>query len=331
MSLRPSLLFAVVVLVAISILASCSKGEQVPGAASYGSDAVGTDAPKETQDVSLAETLSDLSELEPPGDIDSDVFEALKQELAKALKNVGTDKFAAAAPTGDSGRVSDLAYDPGSDMLTWSYVNVGDYDLSGEVGVPDITPIAQNYLANTTDGIGDDEYEAWVDGDDTGEVGISDITPIAQNYLNDVMEYRIVTSAQPDSGFTVIGDPIPFGDTGVFPKEFSVEIPAGALAYIAVEPLDSEGIPGERSNIASSSGAPVVSSVSPLGGKPNSSVEFSAVVSGSEPMEYEWNFGGGAVPNASTEQSPLVTLSSAGTFYGSRNILRKPDRIQSPW
>jgi len=315
-------LFLIVVLVLVALLSACSGNSTSAGLAASAISGVSVPdselAPARV--ITVEEAVAEVEAYEPQDDADSAVFKALKNELVRLLTEKADAKMVSGAPTGDAGRVTDLAYDPGSDMLTWTYQNLGDYDLSGEVGVPDITPIAQNYLADTTDGIGDDEYEAWVDGDDSGEVGISDITPIANNYLNDVVEYRIVTSDSQDDGFTAVGEAIPYGEPGAFPKEFSVEIPAGALAYVAVEPLDSQGNPGERSNIASSSGAPVVSSVSPLGGKPNSSVEFSAVVSGIEPIEYSWNFGGGAVPNASTEQSPLVTLSSAGTYYGSLTV-----------
>src|SRR3989344_7741233 len=44
--------------------------------------------------------------------------------------------------------------DDGTYRFSWDYYNFGDYDLNGEVGVPDITPIAVNYLAR----IGDSNY-----------------------------------------------------------------------------------------------------------------------------------------------------------------------------
>jgi len=45
-------------------------------------------------------------------------------------------------------------------MLSWSYVNAGDCDLSGEVGVSDITPIAEHYCETV-------EYDE--DGNPTGD------------------------------------------------------------------------------------------------------------------------------------------------------------------
>ncbi len=150
---------------------------------------------------------------------------------------------------GDAGKVTDLTYDD-TGRLNWTYVNVGDYDSSGEVGIPDITMIAQYYLAKTNDGIGDDALETWIDGDKSGEVGISDITPIAQGYLNTVMGYRIFTSSQPDSGFTVVGPVVEFGDAGVFPKTFSEIAPTSLQQYIAVIPIANDLTQGERSNNA---------------------------------------------------------------------------------
>jgi len=81
----------------------------------------------------------------------------------------------------------------GSFILGWTERNVGDYDGSGEVGVADITPIAQNYLKNVADATTPLELELYeqIDGDRSGEIGISDITPIASNYLNRIEGYDI--------------------------------------------------------------------------------------------------------------------------------------------
>jgi len=92
------------------------------------------------------------------------------------------------APTSLDNKIFDLQALPAIDnrtMLTWTEVNLGDYDNSGEVGVPDITPIATNYLV-TSGTILD-----LVDGDESGEIGVSDITLIAENYLNAIAGYRI--------------------------------------------------------------------------------------------------------------------------------------------
>jgi len=76
--------------------------------------------------------------------------------------------------------------------LSWTEKNIGDYDNNGEVGVPDITPIAQHYLHEKDgDGVWPDPYDELIDGDNSGDIGIADITPIAVNYLNAVVGYNI--------------------------------------------------------------------------------------------------------------------------------------------
>jgi hypothetical protein len=98
------------------------------------------------------------------------------------------------APQGDSNVVDDLVATPvedGTVELEWSERNIGDYDNSGEVGVADITPIAQNYLAVLGDGLGDEDWEQLIDGDGSGDLGIPDITPIASNYLSVVAGYHV--------------------------------------------------------------------------------------------------------------------------------------------
>ncbi|MEP0813055.1 MAG: PQQ-binding-like beta-propeller repeat protein [bacterium] len=97
------------------------------------------------------------------------------------------------AASGDSNKVADLTATVAGNVVTlgWTEVNKGDYDMNGEVGVADITPIALNYLASTTDGIGNDVQQRWIDGDGSGEIGVSDITPIAINYLVSMAGYLV--------------------------------------------------------------------------------------------------------------------------------------------
>ena len=59
---------------------------------------------------------------------------------------------------------------------------------------------------------------------------------------------------------------------------------------------------------------PEILSVTPTEGDSGSEVTFSAEVTGDAPLTYEWNFGGGASPNLSTEASPTVTLGRGGTL-----------------
>ncbi|MCD6119966.1 PKD domain-containing protein [bacterium] len=275
--------------------------------------------------VTIEQAIADAKAFEPPAEVAADpdfdpgVFEMLRDEFIRQMEASKLDRLTSAAPFGDAGRVTDLTYDPDAGLLNWSYVNIGDYDSSGEVGIPDITMIAQNYLAKTNDGIGNDALEAWIDGDKSGEVGISDITPIAQGYLAAVMNYRILTSDSETGEFSPIGELVPFGDLGIFPKTFSVALPAGALTWIAIEPVGTEGGVGERGAFLLNS-PPSILSVSPIAGLTGNEVQFSVCAAGTMPFTYSWDFGGGAFPSTSSEPSPIVTLGEPDSYYASLNI-----------
>ena len=295
----PALFFAVFI-----ALVSCRPGAGTGSLGEAGDWQPGAGTPQSPAEVKeLAEYLSG-------------VLEEKRIEFGTA------DRTASAPPAGASGKVSDLNYDSGAGLLTWSYRNTGDYDLSGEVGVSDITPIALHYLAITTDTIGNDPLEAWIDGDLSGEVAVGDITPIAVYFLNQVAGYRILTSDAEDGTFSQIGSDVSFGVSNVFPKTFSAPLPSGALAFVAVAPLDSSGALGIRSNAVPVSGdvAPVISSVMPQGGDSGGIVQFSAIVKGAFPLAYAWDFGGGAIPNATIDPSPTVTLAASGIYNASVTV-----------
>jgi PKD repeat protein len=290
-------------------------------------------APNTPQTVAIEQVVADAKAYAPPADVtadpkfDPDVFELLREEFIRAIEererrfygapdSRSLGRIPSAAPTGDAGRVTDLTYDD-TGRLNWSYVNIGDYDSSGEVGIPDITMIAQNYLAKSNDGIGDDALEAWIDGDKSGEVGVPDITAIAQGYLNTVVAYRILTSSQPDSGFAAIGPDIPFGDPNVFPKTFSVLLPAGVQQYVAVAPVAGGNQAGEFSEsipISLQIGAADVLAVTPLNCFEGVPFDIWATVNGLPPLVYSWDFGTSFAPSTSSEASPSITCNATGEF-----------------
>ncbi len=223
-------------------------------------------------------------------------------------------KLALAAPQGAAGKVADLELQliGGFYKLQWTYVNRGDYDLNGAVGVSDITPIAMHFGADTDDGQGNDALESWVDGDGDGAVGISDITPIAMGFLSEVTEYYIMTSANEGGPYSSIGT-VAFGDSS-FPKAWDVFLPSGALVYTAVVPVSADLSAGELSNVVC---LPAVNGVAPQSGWAESIVKFTANVrQGISPDSMSWDFGGGAAPNASTDWAPEVVLGSPGDYEG---------------
>jgi len=107
----------------------------------------------------------------------------------------GIARNASAVPMNEDNRIgfASVLDDPANMEVTIIFTekNVGDYDLSENVAVADITPIALRYTQETVTGNPADDPVAVVDGDENGQVGISDITPIAMNYLNVVEAYDI--------------------------------------------------------------------------------------------------------------------------------------------
>lgn len=159
-------------------------------------------------------------------------------------------------------KVTDLTFDSDSGTLQWSYVNVGDYDLSGEVGVPDIWPIALNYGKAVFYNEGGDPEEdigtpegldnirlAWIDGDNNGEIGVSDVTPIAVNYLSNITAYQILTSDTIDGEYEVIAEVDISFASQEFPIIFrDIALPSSTKEYIVIRPILHSTTYGELSN-----------------------------------------------------------------------------------
>ena len=184
-----ALIIVAVLVAAIMLSMSCQSGLSLGKTAADKSD------------------ISRLADLQKPDGVDDNVWETLVNELDRSLKLTGADKRTAEAPTGASGKPVDLSAASGAGgamTLIWRYRNTGDYDQNGEVGVPDITPIANNYLKDTT---APDWLDAIViDGDDSGDIGVPDITPIANNYLNKVDGYVIETAISATDTFIPVED-----------------------------------------------------------------------------------------------------------------------------
>ncbi len=59
---------------------------------------------------------------------------------------------------------------------------------------------------------------------------------------------------------------------------------------------------------------PNATAVNPIGGVSGADVQFTVYVTGDAPLTYAWDFGGGATPNTSTDESPTVNLGAAGVY-----------------
>jgi PKD repeat protein len=223
----------------------------------------------------------------------------------------------------------------------------------GDVGVPDITPIAQNYLETvdyTTDGednkipTGDittldgmrNHYLAWIDGDKNGEVGISDITPIAENYLNEVVEYAVYGAGNPDiplDDWLEIGR-VTFQEArdqltseAYFPISFSFDITTYSFNYYLVRPFDSRNEAGVESNIVAKTNNPPNAHLSAdvTSGEVPLTVLFDASSSTDEDgqiVRYNWDFDGdGTVDRSSTDPVQEFTFETGRRFNSAVSVV----------
>lgn len=146
--------------------------------------------------IELGALQTQLRDTAAPAGVDPEVFGQLTAELLRELSDTGQTRWASAPPAGELNAVSDLAL-VGSEalgyQLQWTYVNVGDYDQNGEVGVSDLTPIGLNFGAGEGDPYWEDARVA--DGDANGQINVSDITPVGQHFLNQMTGYEVFSSA----------------------------------------------------------------------------------------------------------------------------------------
>jgi PKD repeat protein len=160
--------------------------------------------------------------------------------------------------------VSPLLWDEASSSLKWYYVNPGDYDQNGTVGLSDILPLGMHYLAT-----GPFAYDTALNVIDTvkdGQITITDLTAIGMHYGTHVDYYNVYFSSTIDQVPQNYSAPstiaplatVPFsaaqGDHMLDRLYFMYEIGAGQPAgYYWVRPVadDQEGAASEgtRSNL----------------------------------------------------------------------------------
>ncbi len=263
--------------------------------------------------VALADVLKELEELEPPPGVDASLFAQIKDALSSELSTLNaqrspaeagsTGRFVSKPPTGPANRVDDLTLLDNLDgtfTLTWTYKNVGDYDQNGIVAIADITPLAEHFQ-ETAEGEGD-SWRGWIDGNADGIINIQDITPIAENFFSQVWEYVIEGASLTTPGDFSEFARVSFVTTnkeqrGTASLTFSAD-DAGLLTTFRVVPVDYENNRGEVSNeVSLPVSAPIIYSVTPTQGFKNEAYTFTANVSGTRPLSYQWDFGGGANPS----------------------------------
>lgn len=255
-----------------------------------------------------------LETLQTPPGVDPGLFSQLKDRLMREL--AGQSRKALVAPAGEANAPASPGFidaGGGNYQLVWSYRNTGDYDQSGTVGITDITPLAMHFGHNGADGI-----DGIIDVDGNG-VGISDVTPIAQNFGTncDYFEIQWSTAETGPDWTALVAVPLTTGtdkDNGWM--RFSHTAAFDYANWYRIVPFDAEGNPGQPSTAIQTSltgQPPVILSAGPGTGLEGENITFTVDVDGTVDS-YLWNFGGGAMPNTSSEPNPTVTLGAAGPY-----------------
>jgi len=85
-----------------------------------------------------------------------------------------------------------LNFNAKSCAFFWYYVNPGDYDQNGEVGIADLTPLGANFNDEGPFEVADSRMV--IDGDGNGAINIADITPIGANFGNRIDNFTVYGS-----------------------------------------------------------------------------------------------------------------------------------------
>jgi hypothetical protein len=173
--------------------------------------------------------------------------------LQAAPSDYSPPKAVDVPPTGEANRVTTIAYHmDGSNnyILTWRYRMLGDYNLTLNVDVSDITPIAMHFGETWDPVTSPDSAAAVVDGSGNHTVGVEDITQIAMNYNKTCASYSIQGAAAMAGPYTEVGTaPCPTGSAlaNGWP-EITFDLgPTPAYAWYQVVPLDTDNNPGIES------------------------------------------------------------------------------------
>ncbi len=289
---------------------------------------------KKSEEISeVGQALSGLEALPPTDGVEAEIFSLLKDELARQLNSnyilEKNQRVVSIPPRGDANQVDDLTItetDGTTITLSWSYKNRGDYNQDGTVDIQDISKLAQHFLhvSSATGGEETDPEDIVIDGNADGRVNIGDVSTLARNFFTNCAGYKILGTDIDGLSFTDI-DFVPFSEaTG---KEngwakFSFTFEVGNFVRFKVAAVDRQGALGAESTTIASLNPepPSIISVSPQSGTSAQVTTFSATFFGTEPISFEWNFGGGADPNTSPERSPSVTLMTPGSYTGSLTL-----------
>lgn len=231
---------ALAVLLLTFLLLGCGGGRSAPTGSNLKSMPAG-------RTIDLNETLAELDALQAPAGVDPGFFNELKDSLRGAL--IARGKIVCAPP---AVTVNDLAEsDPVTDPPTvnWS-ANFfrADGNVSGDISIADVTPIAINFGADVTA----NPDVMYADYNDNGTVGIEDITPLAIGFGTSVGSFDVEYCETEAGTYINAGNVLFANSTGLnangfpaFTYQFGAGVlPAVASVWVRVTPLDTDGVAG---------------------------------------------------------------------------------------
>ncbi len=197
----------------------------------------------------------------------------------------------------DRGLVADLPFEPTERMVAQ------DEDPGG---------VRINRLVTDADnGIGT------VPGVVTGLVADADETGVTLSWDTNpdpsVSMYHVYRKdADADTPLVALADV----DAPITTYDDDTAVPVQTYLY-GVRALNTAGVGGYAYALAGHQSPPMIIHVTPSRGKEGATVEFRASLFGTEPLDYSWEFGGGAAPNFSSDEMPEVTLGDPGSYDAS--------------
>lgn len=250
---------------------------------------------------------------DPQASREQELVGVLMDELAK--RGINAKTALSSPPTGACNKATHVEAIPdgiGGWLLKWRYVNHGDYNRDGVVGVADVTPLAAHY----------GEPDSIIGGAGDRNIDVSDVTPIAQHFASEAAGFKVEAGTSATGPWVELGRVL-FTELAVDGDwlQGRVSLPAIDNRYYIVTPYDASEAMGVRSDpYTPSLSAPVITAVRPSFSCNGVASEFQADVTGEGLRTYAWDFGTSASPQTSDAESPSVIFLQAGEMQCSLTV-----------